>query len=178
MTIWTIGHSTHSIDAFVGLLATHGIALVADIRAVPRSRRHPHFDGDALALSLPERGVRYVHLPRLGGRRRADKESPNDAWRNPSFRAYADYAMSEQFAHGLAQLRRLAAARRTAVMCAEALWWRCHRRLVADRLVVAGDTVCHISSIGGVSAHRLTPYATVEPDGRITYPATPPSSSV
>jgi uncharacterized protein (DUF488 family) len=169
--VWTIGHSTHQIDAFVALLVAHHIAQLADIRTVPKSRRHPHFHTDALARSLPERGVAYAHLPRLGGWRHAAADSPNDAWRNLSFRGYADYAMGEEFAHGLAQLRQLAAARRTAMMCSEALWWRCHRRLVADRLVAAGDSVCHISSDGRASAHQLTPFATVEPDGQITYPA-------
>jgi uncharacterized protein (DUF488 family) len=171
MNVWTVGHSTHSIDAFVALLVAHEIAQVVDIRTVPKSRRHPHFNADALAASLPERGVAYVHLARLGGWRRAATYSPNAAWRNASFRGYADYAMGEEFVEGLAQLRRLAAARRTAIMCSEALWWRCHRRLVADHLVVAGDSVCHIGSDGRASAHQLTPFATVEHDGRITYPA-------
>ena len=171
MNIWTVGHSTHSLDAFVGMLEVHQIAQVADIRTVPRSRRHPQFDIGALAVSLPERGVAYVHLARLGGWRRAGGDSPNGAWRNVSYRGYADYAMGEEFADGLAQLRRLAAAGRTAMMCSEALWWRCHRRLVADRLVAAGDVVCHIGSDGRAAAHELTPFAEVGHDGRITYPA-------
>jgi uncharacterized protein (DUF488 family) len=171
MNVWTVGHSTHSIDAFVALLVEHEIAHVADIRTVPRSRRQPHFDTDTLAVSLPERGMAYVHLARLGGWRRTGEDSPNGGWRNVSFRGYADYAMGAEFADGLAQLRRLAAAGRTAMMCSEALWWRCHRRLVADHLVVAGDTVCHIGSDGRASAHELTPFAAVGDDGRITYPA-------
>jgi uncharacterized protein (DUF488 family) len=171
MLVWTVGHSTRSIEGFLALLVAHAIEQVADVRTVPKSRRHPHFHADALARRLPEHGVAYVHLPRLGGWRRADAESPNGGWRNPSFRGYADYAMGDEFAAGLAQLRRLAGARRTAMLCSEALWWRCHRRLIADRLVVAGDTVCHIGSTGGVSAHELTPFATVAPDGRIAYPA-------
>ena len=171
MNVWTLGHSTHSLDGFVALLLAHDIALVADVRTVPKSRRHSHFYADALARSLPERGVAYEHLRRLGGWRQADAESPNGAWRNPSFRGYAEYAMGDEFADGLAQLRRLSDARRTAIMCSEALWWRCHRRLIADHLVVAGDTVCHISSTGRTSAHELTPFATVESSGRITYPA-------
>jgi uncharacterized protein (DUF488 family) len=157
LRVWTIGHSTHSIDAFVALLVAHDISQVADIRTVPKSGRHPHFRADALPRSLPERGLVYVQLPRLGGWRHADAESPNRAWRNPSFRGYADYAMGDEFAGRLAQLRQLSRARRTAMMCSEALWWRCHRRLIADRLVVAGDTVCHISSTGRISAHELTP---------------------
>jgi uncharacterized protein (DUF488 family) len=173
MRVWTVGHSTHSIDAFVALLVEHDISQVADIRTVPKSRRHPHFHTDALARSLPERGLAYVHLPRLGGWRQADAESPNRAWRNLSFRGYADYAMGDEFADGLAQLRRLSRARRTAMMCSEALWWRCHRRLIADRLVVAGDTVCHISSTGRTSEHQLTPFATVGSGGQITYSIAP-----
>ena len=172
MNVWTVGHSTYSLDTFVGLLEAHQIAQVADIRTVPRSRRSPQFDTDALAVSLPERAVAYMHLPRLGGWRHASSDSPNGAWRNVSFRGYADYAMGAEFADGLAQLRRLAAVRHTAMMCSEALWWRCHRRLIADRLVVAGDSVCHIGSDRRVSAHELTPFATVGRDGQITYPAT------
>jgi uncharacterized protein (DUF488 family) len=173
MQVWTVGHSTHSIDAFVALLVAHDIAQVADIRTVPKSRRHPQFHTDALGRSLPEDGVTYMHLPRLGGWRRADADSPNSAWENLSFRGYADYAMGEEFADGVAQLRRLAAPRRTAVMCSEAVWWRCHRRLVADHLVIAGDTVCHVNSAGRASAHRLTPFAKVHPTGLITYPGPP-----
>jgi uncharacterized protein (DUF488 family) len=171
MRVWTVGHSTHTLDAFMALLAAHGIALLADIRTVPKSRCHPHFHADALARSLPTRGVAYVHLPRLGGWRRAAADSPNGAWRNLSFRGYADYAMGDEFVEGLAQLREVAAAQPTAMMCSEALWWRCHRRLVADRLVVAGDTVLHISSDGRVSAHELAPFAAIAHDGQITYPA-------
>jgi uncharacterized protein (DUF488 family) len=170
LRVWSVGHSTHSIDAFVALLVAHDIVQVADIRTVPKSQRHPHFATDALARSLPERGVAYVHLPRLGGWRDADAKSPNGAWRNLSFCGYADYTMGDEFADGLSELRRLSAARHTAMMCSEALWWRCHRRLIADRLVAAGDTVCHIGSGGRASAHQLTPFATVDPGGQITYP--------
>jgi uncharacterized protein (DUF488 family) len=177
MKEWTVGHSTQPFDAFVALLAACDIAQVADIRAVPRSRRQPQFDTDALARRLPERGVAYAHLPRLGGWRQRNADSPNDAWRNLSFRGYADYAMGEEFADGLAQLRGLSAEQRTAMMCSEALWWRCHRRLIADRLLVAGDTVCHISSRGRVSEHQLTPFASVEPDGLIMYAATSQAAS-
>jgi uncharacterized protein (DUF488 family) len=171
MTVWTIGHSTHSFEEFVRLLAMHDISLLADIRTVPKSRRHPHFNAEALAQSLPGRGVTYVELPRLGGWRRPAPDSPNGAWRNLSFRGYADYAMSDDFDEGLAQLRELAAAQPTAMMCAEAVWWRCHRRLVADRLVVARDTVCHIGANGRTSAHQLTEFAAVNRDGQVTYPA-------
>lgn len=168
--VWTIGHSTHSADTFAALLGAHAIEQLIDVRTVPKSRRHPHFHTEALARDLAARGVAYAHLPRLGGWRLTHPDSPNGAWRNTSFRGYADYAMSEEFATGLAQLRELAAPRRTALMCSEALWWRCHRRLIADRLVVAGDTVLHIGSDGRTSRHELTPFAQVAPDGRVTYP--------
>src|SRR5687768_16546660 len=111
MQVWTFGHSTHPLDEFLALLVVHEIAQVADVRTVPKSSRHPHFESRALGRSLPERGVAYAHLPHLGGWRHAQADSPNDAWRNSSFRGYADYAMGEEFARGLAQLRQLAAAR-------------------------------------------------------------------
>jgi uncharacterized protein (DUF488 family) len=164
LTNWSVGHSNHGLAEFTDVLAGHGIALVADVRAVPKSRRHPHFHHDALERSLPERGVAYVRLRELGGWRRASADSPNDAWRNRSFRAYADYAMSDEFLAGLTRLRELATQRPTAMMCSEALWWRCHRRVIADRLVVAGDTVLHIGSDGRASAHELTSFAAVRTD--------------
>lgn len=170
VVVWTIGHSTHAAETFLALLLAHDVEQVADVRTVPRSRRHPHFHIDVLARSLPARGISYEHLPPLGGWRSAQPDSPNGGWRNVSFRGYADYAMSDEFAAGLAQLRELAASRRTAMVCSEALWWRCHRRLIADRLVVGGDTVCHISSNGGVATHELTSFAVVEA-GQLTYPA-------
>jgi uncharacterized protein (DUF488 family) len=169
--LWTIGHSTHAFDAFVALLSAHEVELVADIRTVPKSRRHPQFHTASLAASLPGRDIAYTHLAALGGWRQAAPDSPNDGWQNRSFRGYADYAMSEAFAAGLAELRGLAAERRTAMMCSEALWWRCHRRLVADQLVVRGDTVCHIDAAGRARRHALTAFAVVEPDGAVTYPA-------
>jgi uncharacterized protein (DUF488 family) len=175
MRLWTIGHSTHPFDVFTALLTAHGIAHVADVRTVPKSRRHPQFQTAALAQHLPGSGIGYTHLARLGGWRRADPGSPNDAWRNLSFRGYADYALTDEFAAGIAQLRELAAEPRTAIMCSEALWWRCHRRLIADHLVVAGDTVCHIGSGARTSAHVLTSFAAVDRDGRITYPSLPRS---
>jgi uncharacterized protein (DUF488 family) len=171
LTIWSVGHSNHGLDEFTEVLVDHGVTLLADVRAVPKSRHNPHFHHKALERSLPERGLAYVRLRELGGWRRAFAESPNDAWRNRSFRAYADYAMSDEFLAGLARLRDLAARRPTAMMCSEALWWRCHRRLIADRLVVAGDTVLHIGSDGRTSAHELAPFAVVGADGRVTYPA-------
>jgi uncharacterized protein (DUF488 family) len=171
MRLWTIGHSTHALEAFAALLAAHEITQLVDVRTVPRSRRHPQFRTEALATSMPDRGIEYVHLAALGGWRRAQPDSPNAGWRNVSFRGYADYAMSEAFGDGLERLRALARARRTAVMCSEALWWRCHRRLIADRLVAAGDTVCHIDARGRVTPHAPTPFAAIDDAGVITYPA-------
>jgi uncharacterized protein (DUF488 family) len=173
MQFWTVGHSTHSLDAFVALLVANGIELLADIRRIPRSRRHPHFHTEALERSLPPCGIRYRHLPRLGGWRRAVDGSPNGGWQNLSFQGYADYALTEEFAEGLAELRELAAAGRTAMMCSEALWWRCHRRLVADRLVAGGDVVWHLGADGRSSRHELTAFASVGPDGLVTYPPAP-----
>jgi uncharacterized protein (DUF488 family) len=141
---------------------------------VPKSRRQPHFDAKALALSLPAAGLEYIHVARLGGFRRTAESSPNTGWRNLSFRGYADYALTEEFAVGLDELRQLACAKPTAMMCSEAVWWRCHRRLVSDRLVVGGDAVWHISSTRRATAHQLTPFALVNPYGQITYP---PSTS-
>lgn len=169
--VWSVGHSTHAEEAFVALLLAHEIEQVADVRTVPRSRRHPQFHSDHLARSLPAGGIAYEHLPRLGGWRSAQPDSPNSGWRNTSFRGYADHAMGDEFAAGLACLRELAAARRTAMMCSEALWWRCHRRLIADRLVAGGDTVCHIGSDARTSEHRLTSFAVLGADRQITYPA-------
>jgi uncharacterized protein (DUF488 family) len=169
-TVWTIGHSTHSSEELVELLRRCAIGQVADIRSVPRSRRHPQFEREALARWLPDRGISYTHLPRLGGWKRPGSDSPNGAWRNRSFRGYADYALSREFASGLDDLLAMAAARRTAMMCSEALWWRCHRRLVADRIVVDDGAVHHIGTDGDVSPHTLTAFATVDVDGRITYP--------
>jgi len=170
MDLWSVGHSTRGLDELVALVAAHGIATVVDIRTVPKSRRHPHFHTDALAEALPERGLGYVHLAALGGFRRAREGSPNGGWRNASFRGYADYAMTAEFAAGLADLRGLAATAPTAMMCSEAVWWRCHRRLVADRLVAGGDSVFHITSETRADPHELSPFAVVGDDGQITYP--------
>jgi uncharacterized protein (DUF488 family) len=168
--IFTVGHSTHPLDEFVVLLGRHGVALVADVRAFPRSRRHPQFDSGALAAELPARGIAYRHLRALGGRRRLRPGSVNAGWEIEAFRAYADHALAPEFAPALAELTTLARERPTAVMCAEALWWRCHRRLIADRLAVAGWTVRHIAPDGALAAHRLPEFAVPQPDGTIAYP--------
>jgi uncharacterized protein (DUF488 family) len=175
--LWSIGHSTHPPERLVELLRAHAIELVADVRTVPRSRRHPQFESSALASWLPEDGIAYEHLPRLGGWRSPRPDSPNGGWRNRSFRGYADHAMGEEFAAGLEELTAEADRVRTAMMCSEALWWRCHRRLIADRLVGAGREVLHIGADGRAEPHRLTSFAVPGPGGVLLYPpgADPPA---
>jgi uncharacterized protein (DUF488 family) len=168
--VFTIGHSTHSLDAFAALLGAHGIEILVDVRAYPRSRRHPHFDAGALAAGLSEHGFEYRHLRALGGRRRPRPDSPNGGWDVEAFRAYADHALTPAFGAALAELVALARARPAAIMCAEGLWWRCHRRLIADRLAAGGWTVCHIAPDGGLQEHVLPPFAAPQPDGAILYP--------
>jgi uncharacterized protein (DUF488 family) len=164
--IWTIGHSTHPLDELLALLRAHRIELLADVRSYPGSRRMPWFSRESLAAEL---GEGYVHLRELGGRRRAQRDSPNGGWESEGFRGYADHMASAEFTEALARLEGLAHQRRTAVMCAEAPWWRCHRRLLADALLVRGWRVLHIGPDGRLVPHELTPFAAVE-EGRITYP--------
>jgi uncharacterized protein (DUF488 family) len=170
MRAFTVGHSTHSLDELVALVAGHGVERVVDVRRTPRSRRHPQFARDSLAAELPQRGLDYRHLPALGGRRRPRPDSPNGGWEHEAFRGYADHALTGEFAGGLAELCALAAESPTAVMCAEALWWRCHRRLIADRLTALGWTVCHIGPDGSLAEHELTAFAVVDADKTIVYP--------
>jgi uncharacterized protein (DUF488 family) len=165
-----VGHSTRGLDELVDLLREHGIALLVDVRTVPRSRRMPHFDRASLAVELPERGVEYLHVPELGGLRRPRPDSPNTGWRNDSFRGYADHMATPQFAAAVDRLAELGAARDVAFMCAEAVPWRCHRSLIADALLVRGVEVGHIVGRGAAKPHELTSFARVE-GGRITYPA-------
>jgi uncharacterized protein (DUF488 family) len=167
--IYTIGHSTRSLDEFVGLLNAHGVRQLADIRSVPRSRRHPHFAADALSASLPAAGITYRHLPGLGGHRKARHDSPNTAWRHEGFRGYADYMQTREFVGALDDLVAWSADAVTALMCAEAVWWRCHRQLTADALVARGVDVAHIMSASAAPAHTLTDFARVV-DGQATYP--------
>jgi uncharacterized protein (DUF488 family) len=173
MTVWTIGHSTRTIEEFAALLCENGVDFVVDIRTVPRSRTNPQYNGDALPDALARYGIGYRHLAALGGLRGRRKDGPscNMGWRNDSFRNYADYAMTPAFAAGLAELRGLEAERRPAMMCAEAVWWRCHRRIVSDYLLAAGDTVVHILGPGKAEAARLTPGAETQPDGTLIYSA-------
>ena len=169
-TVYTVGHSTRPLDAFVALLTAYGIESLVDIRTVPRSRHNPQFNRDALAESLPGRGLDYRHLPALGGLRHTRKESPNGGWRNTSFRGYADHMGTAEFADGLDELLAVAAGRTTAIMCAEAVPWRCHRSLVGDALIVRGIEVIDIFDERKSSPERLTAFAVV--DGlAITYPA-------
>jgi uncharacterized protein (DUF488 family) len=169
MTVWTIGHSTHGFDDFERLLSGHGITRLVDVRTVPASRRLPQFVAAALAAALAPRGIDYVHLGGLGGLRRPLPESVNGAWQNAGFRGFADHMASDAFAAALDELMRMADAQRTAIMCAEALWWRCHRRLIADALTVSGVEVRHIGSDGRTQVHELTPFARVD-GSRLWYP--------
>ncbi len=168
--VWTIGHSIRSLDDFLYLLAENRIEAVADVRRYPGSRRWPHFAQTALAMSLEKRGLVYLWLPELGGRRTPRVDSPNRAWRNPAFRGYADYMETDAFAEGLDRLLNLAFGLRTAVMCAEVLWWRCHRGLIADVLRWFGFGVIHILGPGSTSFHPYTAAARIV-RGRLTYSA-------
>lgn len=171
-TIWTIGHSTHSLDDFLGLLGGYRIEAIADVRRFPGSRRYPHFAREALAETLPAHGIGYQWVPRLGGRRRARADSPNLGWRNASFRGYADYLATTEFAEGVEELMGLVAHKRTALMCAEVLWWRCHRSLIADVLTLRGIEVVHILDATHSVVHPYTSPARIV-RGRLTYPALP-----
>ena len=165
----TVGHSTHPRERFRELLLGADVEALADVRRQPGSRRMPHFDREALAHDLPAAGIAYEHLPELGGRRRSAAGSPNRGWEVEAFRAYADHMASAEFATGLARLEELGRRRRTAIMCAEALWWRCHRRLVADALTVRGWHVRHLLPDGRLAEHALPEFAVV--DGTtLTYP--------
>ncbi len=173
--LWTIGHSTRSRDEFLALLHSQDIQRLIDIRRYPGSRRYPHFHSAALAKDLPPAGLRYEEQPTLGGRRTARSDSPNSGWKNASFRGYADYMQTEEFDKALDELMTQGAKERTAIMCAEAVPWRCHRSLVADALLVRGWEVIHILGPGQLRPHRLTTFATVQ-SGRLVYPGPPDPS--
>ena len=166
--VYTIGHSTRDIDRFIALLEREHIQHVADVRSFPGSRRNPQFGREALAASLAARGIGYSHHPELGGRRHTRPDSPNGAWRNESFRGYADYMLTPAFATALDVLLDRAARERTAIMCAEAVPWRCHRSLISDALVVRGVDVQHILD-ARTEPHHMTPFAIVR-DGVLCYP--------
>ena len=173
--ITTVGHSTRSIDELIDILRAHGIQRIADVRLIPRSRRHPHFNDDALAVSLPRALIEYVPFKSLGGRRRPARDSINTGWRNESFRGYADFMQTEAFERALDELMRIARERPTAIMCAEAVPWRCHRSLIADALLARGWEVLDLYDERKAAPHKLTPFARVE-GTRITYPAEQPET--
>ncbi len=169
MEIYAVGHSTRSLDDFVELLKAHDITLLADIRTIPKSRHNPQFAQESLARELPKAGIKYQHLKDLGGLRRPLKQSINTAWQNDSFRGYADYMQTREFASAIRNLMQLAKGERVAIMCAEGNPYRCHRLLVADALTARGVRVCHISSRKTAKEHKITPFAHVE-GTRVTYP--------
>lgn len=167
-TLWTIGHSTRDWDAFVGMLDGAGVATLVDVRRFAGSRRNPQFSGEAMAAALPGAGIAYVPMPDLGGRRRPLPDSPNAAWRNAGFRGYADYMDTAPWQRARDALAGLALAGPTAVMCAEAMWWQCHRALIADAFKAAGWEVLHLLSPGRTEAHPYTAAARIV-DGRLDY---------
>jgi uncharacterized protein (DUF488 family) len=177
MTASTIGHSTHPIEKFIRILMAHGIAKLVDVRTIPKSRHNPQFNIESLAASLQAAGIQYHHLPGLGGLRHARKDSINTGWRNASFRGYADYMQTPEFAENLRYLTELASQAPTAIMCAESVPWRCHRSLIADALTVRGIPVLEILSVTKSQPHAMTPFAKVEGQ-RVTYPAPAKASSL
>ncbi len=168
--IWTIGHSTRSIGEFTDLLRANRIRILADVRRFPGSRRHPHFGSEALAEALRSAGIAYQHLPELGGRRTVQTDSPNTAWRNAAFRGYADYMGTKAFRLGIEKLLVLAQQERTVMMCAEALWWQCHRSLISDYLKAEGHTVWHILSSDEPTLHPFSGAARLV-NGKLSYRA-------
>lgn len=171
--IFTIGHSTRTTDALIDVLEAHGIAVVVDVRTIRRSRHNPQFAADALGPALSRAGIRYEALPGLGGLRgkaRLEDAAANAAWQNASFRNYADYASTAPFRAALAELVRIAARAPTAIMCAEAVWWRCHRRIIADYLLKRGRIVIHLMAAGRSEPAKITPAAEAR-DGKLVYPA-------
>lgn len=167
-TIWTIGHSTRTFEEFLLMLKDFHIELLADIRTFPGSKRYPHFNKENLAKALPSEGIVYQHFPELGGRRKAKPDSHNTAWRHAAFKGYADHMETEEFALGIDRLMGEATRYRTAYMCSEAVWWRCHRSLVSDYLKVRGWNVIHIMDVGKGNEHPYTSPAKVV-QGRLFY---------
>jgi uncharacterized protein (DUF488 family) len=170
--IFTVGHSTRSIDEFVGLLRAHGVEGIVDVRSIPRSLHNPQFNSDLLKHSLEQRNISYQHIKELGGLRHANKDSPNRGWRNTSFRGFADYMATADFSEGLESLMKIAKAGVTAIMCAEALPWRCHRSLIGDALTKKGWLVRDIMSCTLATRHLLTPFLKVR-KGQLIYPECP-----
>ncbi|MGI8898722.1 MAG: DUF488 domain-containing protein [Pyrinomonadaceae bacterium] len=167
-TVWTLGHSTRAGADFIHILKAHQINSLVDVRSFPGSRRYPQFNRSELLESMADEGITYHHYPALGGRRRASPDSKNTAWRNPSFRAYADHMETVEFKQGIEKLHELANKSKTAVMCAEMLWWRCHRSLIADYLKALGATVIHVSNEKQTETHPYTSAARII-KGRLSY---------
>lgn len=170
LQIWTIGHSTRSIEDFLELLISNNIELVADVRSLPGSRKYPHFNSEVLSETLKKNGISYVLMKDLGGRRPTRSDSPNTVWRNKAFRGYADYMETENFKHGVAKLLDSARSKRTAIMCAEAVWWRCHRSMIADYLKASGVIVEHILANRSNVIHPYTAAARLR-NGALVYGA-------
>ena len=171
--IWTVGHSTRTAEEFLALLVANSITGLADVRTIPRSRRHPHFAREALAANLHDSGIEYRHFAALGGLRKPRPDSPNGAWRNAAFRGYADHMQTREFAEAIDAVIAFGAQRNVAVMCAEALWWQCHRMLLSDALVSRGVETQHIMGLRGgssVQPHRLSPFAQVAENRSVSYP--------
>lgn len=168
LEIWTVGHSTRPIEELIAALDSFEIQVLADVRSFPGSRRYPHFNREQLKASLTAAGIEYQHFPELGGRRRARHDSINMAWRNESFRGYADYMETDSFREGMTRLISVADSRRTAIMCAEAVWWRCHRSLISDYLKAKGAEVTHIMAPGKSEAHPFTSAARIV-NGELSY---------
>ena len=166
--IWTIGHSTRSFEEFLAMLHSSKIQLIADIRSYPGSRRFPQFNKEALEISLPQNNIEYIHLKNLGGRRKANPDSKNTSWRNLAFRGYADYMETNNFKREIQNLEKIALKQRTAYMCSEAVWWRCHRSMVSDYLKVQGWKVMHIMGIGKEDEHPYTAPAKII-DNELSY---------
>jgi uncharacterized protein (DUF488 family) len=153
--VWTIGHSTRSINEFINILKSHSIEVLADVRSYPGSKRYPHFNKNSLDVSLARNHVEYIHIMELGGRRKPSENSRHSEWSNSSFRAYADYMDTDSFYKGITLLKRISSVKRTAIMCAEALWWKCHRRMIADYLTANGTNVIHIFDKDKADLHTL-----------------------
>jgi len=168
LRVWTVGHSTRALAQFLDLLAESDIKILADVRSYPGSRKFPHFNREAIAGSLETAGIRYLHLKALGGRRKPRPDSQNTVWRNASFRAYADYMETEEFRDGIRELREISRADRTAIMCSEAVWWRCHRSMISDFLKASGVKVEHIMDRGQIVEHPFTSAARIE-NGELVY---------
>ena len=168
LTVWTVGHSTRSLEEFGRILLAHKIQVLVDVRSFPGSRRYPQFNRSELSASLADLGIEYRHEPRLGGRRSPRKDSHNTAWKNASFRAYADHMETDEFRKGVEELLEVASEKRVTVMCAEAVWWRCHRSLISDYLKAAGERVIHIIDQNKSEEHPFTSAARIV-DGELNY---------